>query len=417
MDDNECPQGFLCVDGACNPDPCVEVTCDDPPAATCDGNIRVIYEQAGVCGDDGECNYSVAREIECAFGCTDGVCDPEPDPCEDIVCDSPPEPVCEGDSLVSFGGQSECNDGECSYSTVVRQCAFGCEDGACLGEPDPCEGVVCEEPPAPRCSGDDLLTFGNGQCIDGACQYSPNLEHCGFGCSDGVCNPDPNPCADIVCADREVCIEGDCIPLCDTCIGDEVCYDADGDGMGDSCQLDRDHDGIPDQVDNCPDDANPGQEDQDGDGLGDACDDRPNAFGLGGAGFRCIDEEVCSGIGRIRVGWIRGIDQRVENSFVVIDPAEDLMEPFQPQLNPARAPSVSGVRDIDADGMWFRPDTDDWWGWNVAQRQAWCAQFEGAYRPLYAEGEWVWYPNGGRLTAGNFDCEAPRLGSDAPPRQ
>ena len=35
---------------------------------------------------------------------------------------------------------------------------------------------------------------------------------------------------------------------------------------------DRDADGIPDEQDNCPDVANPGQEDQDGDFTGDACD-------------------------------------------------------------------------------------------------------------------------------------------------
>ncbi|HET8946948.1 MAG TPA: VCBS repeat-containing protein, partial [Candidatus Polarisedimenticolia bacterium] len=38
---------------------------------------------------------------------------------------------------------------------------------------------------------------------------------------------------------------------------------------------DRDRDGVPDAIDNCPDLANPGQEDQDGDGFGDACDPCP----------------------------------------------------------------------------------------------------------------------------------------------
>ena len=39
---------------------------------------------------------------------------------------------------------------------------------------------------------------------------------------------------------------------------------------------DRDHDGIPDPTDNCPDKANPLQEDRDHDGLGDVCDPYPN---------------------------------------------------------------------------------------------------------------------------------------------
>lgn len=39
---------------------------------------------------------------------------------------------------------------------------------------------------------------------------------------------------------------------------------------------DGDSDGVPDATDNCPSDANPGQEDGDGDSIGDACDTTPS---------------------------------------------------------------------------------------------------------------------------------------------
>ena len=48
--------------------------------------------------------------------------------------------------------------------------------------------------------------------------------------------------------------------------------DADGDGIGDACDPDRDGDGVPNGDDNCPNTYNPGQLDSDFDGIGDACD-------------------------------------------------------------------------------------------------------------------------------------------------
>jgi FtsP/CotA-like multicopper oxidase with cupredoxin domain len=50
--------------------------------------------------------------------------------------------------------------------------------------------------------------------------------------------------------------------------------DADGDGIGDACDplTDSDGDGVADAADNCPATPNPGQEDADIDGIGDACD-------------------------------------------------------------------------------------------------------------------------------------------------
>jgi len=47
--------------------------------------------------------------------------------------------------------------------------------------------------------------------------------------------------------------------------------DNDVDSIGDVCDDDDDNDGIDDDLDNCPDDANANQADNDGDSIGDAC--------------------------------------------------------------------------------------------------------------------------------------------------
>ncbi|XP_075980921.1 thrombospondin [Anticarsia gemmatalis] len=51
--------------------------------------------------------------------------------------------------------------------------------------------------------------------------------------------------------------------------------DTDGDGFGDACDPDIDNDHIINDRDNCPRHYNPGQEDLDNDGIGDACDNCP----------------------------------------------------------------------------------------------------------------------------------------------
>lgn len=52
--------------------------------------------------------------------------------------------------------------------------------------------------------------------------------------------------------------------------------DVDGDGIGDSCDIDIDDDGVVNTSDNCPFVYNPDQEDLDSDGIGEICDDNDN---------------------------------------------------------------------------------------------------------------------------------------------
>lgn len=56
--------------------------------------------------------------------------------------------------------------------------------------------------------------------------------------------------------------------------------DDDNDGLGNACDSDDDNDGVDDGVDNCPTTANADQTDTDGDGLGNACDNDDDGDGV-----------------------------------------------------------------------------------------------------------------------------------------
>ncbi len=75
----------------------------------------------------------------------------------------------------------------------------------------------------------------------------------------------------------------------DTCpeVADPANLDSDGDGLGNACDDDDDDDQIPDSSDNCPLVPNPDQEDTDGNGTGDLCEADLDGDGIADATDNC----------------------------------------------------------------------------------------------------------------------------------
>jgi hypothetical protein len=169
------------------------------------------YEAIGDC-TDGDCSYDF-NIVTCEFGCTlqsgDDVC--ADDPCTDVVCDSPPDDECEDtDTLNAYDPEGYCVDGDCYYNFVPTDCPFGCvsQAGDDVCEADPCDGVVCDDPPNDECTDSvHLLVYEDtGSCDGGLCSYIAAENLCPHGC-------DTKPGDD------------DCVPAGDCYIGDFVVED------------------------------------------------------------------------------------------------------------------------------------------------------------------------------------------------
>lgn len=133
-DQDPCTEGDVCQSGVCAGD---ALACDMPEPSVCDGDTLQVFTSPGQCSE-GACVYGSA-EVACAFGCTEGACDG--DPCADVSCDSPEPPRCVGDVLETPDAEGTCAGGTCSYATTLTSCLHGCDAGACRAP----EGLVISE--------------------------------------------------------------------------------------------------------------------------------------------------------------------------------------------------------------------------------------------------------------------------------
>lgn len=123
-DNNACTLEDQCVAGTCAG---TAKSCQSPPGNICsDSDTLSGYATTGTC-NAGECQYATTP-VECQFGCVQqnniGSC--LGDPCANITCTTPPAASCTGDSLVTFASAGTCSGGECAYTQATTACAHGC---------------------------------------------------------------------------------------------------------------------------------------------------------------------------------------------------------------------------------------------------------------------------------------------------
>ena len=158
------------------------------------------------------------------------------------------------DVAVSRTSAQRCNvtsDCDLNQKCLEGFClADRCQDGSCCQVDDDCsEGQRC-----------DLETL---QCYESQCTQNSDC-NAGYLCETGRCLID-------VDADRDRDGVPDEVDLCPDSVDPEQ-DDLDQDAIGDVCDDDVDGDGVVNTMDNCPSVPNENQENTDNEGEGDACD-------------------------------------------------------------------------------------------------------------------------------------------------
>ena len=169
----ECPEGEICKDGECVPDP------DFNP---CEG---VECPEGEIC-EDGQCvedpNYDLCKDVECPDGSTGA----GPAQCVEGDC------ICDDENAIIIGGECVCGNGF-EWDEENEICI---PNGTSTPPPDieedPCFGVVCTPPQ---------------ECVEGECVCPEGTE-----LINGLCL-DPDPCLGVLCPPNAECVDGICTCL------------------------------------------------------------------------------------------------------------------------------------------------------------------------------------------------------------
>ena len=300
--------GDVCTEEACDPDVgCQPMNsneqCDDGNACTLNDFCQESTEgeifcagviQPGCCNVDADCPPSEVDPL-----CTIVTCDPmthtcayspkavDPNACTVAMCEPTTGDVTNMDR--DCDDSNSCTTDDCD---VLLGCINDFDDTLSCDDGDSCTND--------NCALEDI--DGDGD-LDPICSSTPVSCDDGNVCTTDVCDSNQGGCfnQEIDCEVGETCVPVSDEPVCsrdddsdgvpnvlDNCPDDPNPgqEDTDADGVGDACdncpddpnpgQEDTDADGVADACDNCPDDPNPGQEDTDADGVGVACDNCPD---------------------------------------------------------------------------------------------------------------------------------------------
>ena len=182
-------QQFACVEGG-DGDSC-EGMCGEQAAGGCYCD-DACFEYEDCCTDI--CDW--CSELEGCSGCAPkcaGKCKGDDDSCDgtcptndcDGCCDS--GKACKAGTWASMCGKNGAACKACSDNET-------CDNGSCIAEGDPCEGVYCG----------DGNTCTDDSCVNGECVNTPNTK----SCSDGDPCTEGDKCKNKICQPGEdVCVE------------------------------------------------------------------------------------------------------------------------------------------------------------------------------------------------------------------